>query len=231
MLTAPLALALTGGPVPQAGSLMISFQKIFGKTDVFYDLLEASAAQAKQSIQALQKLLSLPIDPSQNLDALIASRREDKKITQQIDEALCRTFVTELEREDIEALANVLYKIPKTVEKIAERVLICRDRLGPVDFSRQMKMKEDAIEIVVTMVSELRKKLHLERIKELNAKLQKVEGDADKLMLECLRVLYTTEKDAVVVIILKDLYDLMEKVVDRCRDAGNVIAHIVLKNS
>jgi uncharacterized protein Yka (UPF0111/DUF47 family) len=94
-----------------------------------------------------------------------------------------------------------------------------------------MKMKEEAIEIVVTMVSELRKKLHLERIKELNAKLQQIEGDADKLMLECLQVLYTTEKDAVVVIILKDLYDLMEKVVDRCRDAGNVIAHIVLKNS
>ncbi len=111
------------------------------------------------------------------------------------------------------------------------KVLICRDRLGPVDFSKQMKMKEDAIAIVVTMVSELRKKLHLERIKELNAKLQKVEGDADKLMLECLRVLYTTEKDAVVVIIMKDLYDLMEKVVDRCRDAGNVIAHIILKNS
>ncbi|MDZ4401975.1 DUF47 family protein [Prosthecobacter sp.] len=210
---------------------MISFQKIFGKTDIFYDLLEASAAQAKQSIQALNKLLSLPIDPSQNLDALIASRREDKKITQQIDEALCRTFVTELEREDIEALANVLYKIPKTVEKIAERVLICRERLGQVDFSKQMQMKQEAIEIVVTMVGELRKKLHLERIKELNARLQKVEGDADKLMLECLRVLYTTEKDAVVVIILKDLYDLMEKVVDRCRDAGNVVAHIVLKNS
>lgn len=210
---------------------MISFQKIFGKTDVFYDLLEASAAQARQSIEALNKLLTQPADPAQNLDAFVASRREDKKITQQIDEALCKTFVTELEREDIEALSNVLYKIPKTVEKIAERVLICRGRLGTVDFSKQMKMKEEAIEIVVTMVGELRKKLHLERIKELNAKLQKVEGDADKLMLECLRMLYTTEKDAVVVIILKDLYDLMEKVVDRCRDAGNVIAHIVLKNS
>jgi uncharacterized protein Yka (UPF0111/DUF47 family) len=33
------------------------------------------------------------------------------------------------------------------------------------------------------------------------------------------------------VVILKDLYDLIEKVVDRCRDAGNVVAHIVLKNS
>ena len=33
------------------------------------------------------------------------------------------------------------------------------------------------------------------------------------------------------VIALKDLYDLLEKVIDRCRDAGNVIFHIVLKNS
>jgi uncharacterized protein Yka (UPF0111/DUF47 family) len=33
------------------------------------------------------------------------------------------------------------------------------------------------------------------------------------------------------VVALKDLYDLLEKVIDRCRDAGNVIVQIVLKNS
>jgi hypothetical protein len=50
-------------------------------------------------------------------------------------------------------------------------------------------------------------------------------------MVELLRDLYAGEKDAVSVIALKDLYDLLEKVIDRCRDAGNVIFHIVLKNS
>ncbi|MFN0077225.1 MAG: DUF47 domain-containing protein [Prosthecobacter sp.] len=210
---------------------MISFQKIFGKTDVFYDLLEASAGQARQSVQALHKLLSRPIGSAPDLEAFSDSRREDKKITQQIDEALCRTFVTELEREDIEALANALYKIPKTVEKIAERLLISRERLGKVDFSPQVKLMDTAADIVLTMILELRKKLHLERVKVLNDKIQQVEGEADKLILNCLRELYTSEKDAVQVIILKDLYDLMEKVVDRCRDAGKVVAHIVLKNS
>jgi uncharacterized protein Yka (UPF0111/DUF47 family) len=209
---------------------MISFQKIFGKSDVFYDLLESSASHARESVQSLHKLLSDPNAP-QNLDAFVASRREDKKITQQIDEALCKTFVTELEREDIEALANALYKIPKTVEKIAERILICSTRLAGVDFSRQVKFMDAAAEIVLTMVVDLRKKMHLERVKGLNDKIQQVEGEADKLMVECLRTLYSTEKDAVQVVILKDLYDLMEKVVDRCRDAGNVVAHIVLKNS
>ncbi len=209
---------------------MISFQKIFGKSDIFYDLLESSASHARQSVQTLHQLLSDPAAP-QNLDAFTALRREDKKITQQIDEALCKTFVTELEREDIEALANALYKIPKTVEKIAERLLICSARLTGVDFSRQIKLMDSAAEVVLIMVVELRKKMHLERVKDLNDKIQQVEGEADKLVVECLRALYTTEKDAVMVVILKDLYDLMEKVVDRCRDAGNVVANIVLKNS
>ena len=50
-------------------------------------------------------------------------------------------------------------------------------------------------------------------------------------MVELLRALYRGEKDPVSVIALKDLYDLLEKVIDRCRDAGNVVYHIVLKNS
>jgi uncharacterized protein Yka (UPF0111/DUF47 family) len=210
---------------------MISFQKIFGKTDVFYDLLEASAAQARQSVESLSQLLSQPVGSAPNLDTFSAKRREEKKITRQIDEALCRTFVTELEREDIESLSNALYKIPKTVEKIAERVMITREKLAAVDFSAQIKLMAAAAEIVVTMISELRRKLHLERVKSLNEELQQIEGDADKLMLECLSGLYNNGKDGVQVVILKDLYDLIEKVVDRCRDAGNVVAHIVLKNS
>ncbi|HRH98297.1 MAG TPA: DUF47 family protein [Prosthecobacter sp.] len=210
---------------------MISFQKIFGKTDVFYDLLEASASQARQSVRALSKLLSDPAGASQNIEAFAVSRREDKKITQQIDEALCRTFITELDREDIEALANALYKIPKTVEKIAERIQISHERLVGVDFSSQIKLMDGAADIVVTMIVELCKKLHLERVKDLNEKIQQIEGEADKLILSRLRELYTEEKDAVQVIILKDLYDLMEKVVDRCRDAGNVVAGSGLKNS
>lgn len=210
---------------------MISFQKLFGKSDVFFDLLEASAGQAKQSVQALHRLLSHPDQRAANLDAFAAARREDKKITQQIDEALCRTFVTELEREDIEALATALYKIPKTVEKIAERVMISQQRLANVDFSSQMKLIDTAAEVVLTMISTLRKKPDLERVKGLNSQLQQVEGDADDLILECQRDLYTNEKDGVQVVVLKDLYDLMEKVVDRCRDAGKVVTQIVLKNS
>jgi uncharacterized protein Yka (UPF0111/DUF47 family) len=50
-------------------------------------------------------------------------------------------------------------------------------------------------------------------------------------MIELLQGLYKANHDPVTVVALKDLYDLLEKVIDRCRDAGNVIVQIVLKNS
>jgi len=207
---------------------MISLQKFFGKTDVFYNLLEASAEEARTSVQALSKLFDMPVE-ARSLDDFKLSRRKDKKITEEINEQLCKVFVSELEREDVEQLSNALYKIPKTVEKIAERVLIAGPRLHGISFSRKLKMMEEASETVVSMVKELRKKLHLERIKDMNARLQHIEGEADKMILENLKDLYTGSYDHIQTMILKDLYELMEKVVDRCRDAGNVVSHIVLK--
>ena len=42
---------------------------------------------------------------------------------------------------------------------------------------------------------------------------------------------FTNERDASRLILRKDLFELLEKAIDRCRDAGNVIYAIVLKNS
>ena len=50
-------------------------------------------------------------------------------------------------------------------------------------------------------------------------------------MLDLLRDLYSGRHDSLEVIVLKDLYELLERIIDRCRDAGNVINHIVLKHS
>jgi uncharacterized protein len=210
---------------------MISFQKLFGKTDVFYSLLQASAEQASHSVKALRKLLEATSPGNDGLDEFRLTRKKDKEITQKINEELCRYFVTELEREDVADLSAVLYRIPKTVEKIAERFLICAGKVPATKLDRQLKLMEAATDTVVEMVAGLCAKADLESIKDLNAKMQLIEGDADKVMLALLADLYAGSQDPMQAMMLKDLYELMEKVVDRCRDAGNVVASIVLKHS
>jgi uncharacterized protein Yka (UPF0111/DUF47 family) len=209
---------------------MFSLQRLLGKEDKFFDLLEASAQEGCASVQALKKLVANPTQANV-LDDFALSRRKDKAITAEISEALCTTFVTALEREDIEALSIALYKIPKTIEKIGERIEIAPQHLKGVDISRQLDMLEKATETVLVMLKELRGGVKLERMKDINDRLQHVEGQADKLVLELLKELYSGKVSDVQVVFLKDLYELLEKVTDRCRDAGNVITQIVLKNS
>jgi uncharacterized protein len=209
---------------------MISIQKLLGKEDKFFDLLEGSAVEAHTSIKTLSKYLAQP-EMLTKMDEFNATRRKDKAITAQISEALCTTFVTALEREDIEALSVALYKIPKTVEKIAERIMLAPALLQGIDLASHLALMEKAGETVVTMIKELRRGIHLERIRMHNDQLQAIEGDADKKLLELLGLLYKRPNEVVKALFLKDIFELLEKVFDRCRDAGNVINHIVLKNS
>ncbi len=209
---------------------MFSLQKLLGKEDKFYSLLEASAEEARTSVQALVKL-SKDLDKATATDDLAYSRRKDKEITKEITSAVYTTFITAIEREDIGELSNALYKIPKTVQKFTERIMLAPQHVRGIDFSKQISLLERATDIVLELVKSLRDGMNLERVKELNDKLQFLEGEADKHMLSLYQDLFAGQHDPIQVIVLKDLYELLEKIIDRCRDAGNVISHIVLKNS
>ena len=57
-----------------------------------------------------------------------------------------------LEREDIQVLSNALYKVPKTVEKFAEHYIIAGPLVRGVDFSQQIRLLEQATDILLAMV-------------------------------------------------------------------------------
>lgn len=209
---------------------MFSLQTIFGKGDKFYGLLEASAGAARRSASALTEFLSQPGGAAKSLDEFRLARQREKKLAAEISEALVNTFVTALEREDIEALSGALYKIPKVIEKFAERYSLIDDRLGDVDFVSRARMLEKACDVLEQMVRQLRA-MKLEAMKELNDQLQALENEADRLILELFRDMYRNENDPVRFLLRKDLFEILEKAIDRCRDAGNVVYAIVLKNS
>jgi len=125
----------------------------------------------------------------------------------------------------------VLYKIPKIVEKFAERYMLAAERLGEVDFASRAQMLERACEVIEEMVGLLRKGMNIDTSKALNDKMQAIEAEADRLILELYRDTYARETDPMRYLILKDLFEMLEKAIDRCRDAGNVVHQIVLKNS
>src|SRR5881392_2724163 len=147
---------------------MLSIQKILGHDQKFFDLLEASSQEADVSVHHLIALLERleKKDSPQSLEEFVRSRRKDKQITQELTEQLCKTFITPFEREDIQALAAALYKIPKTVEKIGERILIFPADLHGRSFNKHLELLDQAAETVLAMVKELRKGTDIARARE-----------------------------------------------------------------
>jgi uncharacterized protein len=209
-------------------------KRILGRDERFFDLFEASAAEAKASVAIMARIMdTLDTDShDKQLDELASSKRKDKRITQEINELMCKTFVTPLDREDIESLSNALYKIPKSAAKISDRLLICP--LAPQTraiIRHQIKLLEDAVDTVASFVAILRERPDVEKAMDFNDKLHKIEGEADKLMVDLLKTLYSGAQDLRYSLAIKDISDMLEKAVDRCRDSGNIVFQIILKHS
>jgi uncharacterized protein len=100
-----------------------------------------------------------------------------------------------------------------------------------VDFSKQTVLIERATETLAEMISQLRKMPSLEKMKALNDKMQSIESEADDVILNLLGGVYGGQYEPIQAMMVRDLHDLLEKVIDRCRDAANAVTHIVMKNS
>ena len=208
---------------------MFSLQTIFGQGNQFYTLLEEAAEAAHDSARALHAMLR-DADRQPALDAFKLARLRERETSDKISQALVDSFITPIEREDIEALGTALYKIPKQIEKFADRYSLATQHLEHIDFAPRAAMLEQASGVVVEMVRQLRH-LKLEPMKALNDKLRSIENEADRLMLELYREIYSGKLDSLQMFLLKEFFEILEKAIDRCREAGVVAYQIVLKNS
>jgi uncharacterized protein Yka (UPF0111/DUF47 family) len=208
---------------------MFSLQTIFGKGNQFYGLLEDAAKAAADSTKALHQML-LARDQAPALDAFRLARERERSLADKINEELVNSFVTALEREDIEALSSALVRIPKQVEKFAERYAMATRLLVDMDFAPRAAMLEQAALVVADMVAQLRR-MKLDDMRVLNDRLRSIESEADRLMLELYRELYAGRYEGHQMFLIKEFFEILEKAIDRCREAGAVVYQIALKNS
>ncbi len=208
---------------------MFSLQTIFGSGKQFYTLLDEAAVAASDAAKALHSMLR-EADRQPALDAFKLARLRERAASDKISQALVDSFMTPIEREDIEALGSALYKIPKQIEKFADRYSLATTHLEHIDFAPRAAMLEQAAGVVVEMVADLRH-MNLDRMTALNEKLRSLENEADRLMLELYRDIYSGRLDNLQMFLLKEFFEILEKALDLCREAGVVAYQIVLKNS
>lgn len=211
---------------------MISIQRLTGRPREFFGLLEESAHLGAESARALRQMVSRSGDGPPDLSAITKARRQDKDVYLRLDALLSRVFATPIEREDLAAIGHQLYRLPKTVEKFAERYEIVHEMVKPADMALAMGMLERAADIVVQMVQSLaHSKTPLVEIKAMEARISQIDAEAGHLLLNAERGLYQAGTPALPTIVTKELYDVLRECLEVCGDIGGVLALAVLRNS
>src|SRR3546814_10173587 len=157
-------------------------QPCFGAGKEFFERLDESADAADEGAKARHAMLKEAVrQPA--LDAFKLARVRERSASDKISQARVESFMVPIEREDIEALGSALYKIPKQIEKFADRYSLALQHLEHIDFAPRAAMLEQAASVVAEMIHEP-KRMDLDRMSVLNEKLRTLGNEADRLMRE-----------------------------------------------
>ena len=204
----------------------------FPKEDKFNTLLGAMSEEAYQATAGFRDFITSTQETRKiAIDKIYAIRTQSKATSSKLTEELCRSFITPFDREDIQDIANILYKVPKIIEKVADRIMMHGMSTEGGDFLRQADLIIREAEATRVLLHALLSKKDLRTVTENVKLLKDLEHQGDKLRNELIVALFKSDRDIRDVILRRDIYDMLEKVVDRFRDLAGVALQIVLKNS
>ncbi len=212
---------------------MSFLSKLLPNEDKFYVLMRELSAQASAATLLLQEFTeATDIAARAQAGQKIADcKAEAKRLSETITREVSLSFITPFDREDIQEFATHLYKIPKTIDKIRERFELHDIRSDGNDFSRQVDLIVLEAKEMQDIVEALTKKGSEKAIIAKVDVLHELETRGDEVLGDLLKHLFLNTHDARELILRKDIYDMLEKVLDRYRDASAVALQIVLKHS
>lgn len=199
----------------------------------FLALLNEISELANTSVHSLRNL-TLEEDPEKAFKLardIEMAKHKAKEVSYEVTEMLCRTLMTPFDHEDIHRLSRGLYKILKVCKKAEERIIAFHLRPFQNDFFKLTQNMVEVSDILKDIVKSLNKIKNTKPIHEKCSMIHNIEGKTDVVLTQLTIDLYEQENDFKKVLIRKEVYNLMENIVDRHRDVSNVILEIVLKHS
>ncbi|MFO1258981.1 MAG: DUF47 family protein [Gammaproteobacteria bacterium] len=199
----------------------------------FFDLLCQTSELSNKCVHLLRDLaLEENDDNSFKLGREIEiTKQKAKEVTYEITERLCRTLVTPFDHEDIHHLSRMLYRIPKICERAQERLIAFHVHPFQNDFFKLTSNMVEASDEVHNLMKCLKSLKDTKHIHDKCGLIHNIEANTDKLLNQLTIDLYHFENDFKKILIRKEIYSLMESIVDRHRDVSNVILEVILKHS
>jgi len=186
---------------------------------------------AKKSVEVSEELVNLFEDIKNSNEYHVKIKkleREADELTRSVFAELNKTFITPLDREDLQRIASKLDDVIDYSEGISGRIISYHIQSTPpymLEIAKELTKQTKEVEFMISKLKNL--KVSKDLITHCR-NTSDIEHTIDDLYRSALGKLFETN-DAINIIKLKDIYEAIEQASDRCVDVADVVEDIVLK--
>ena len=209
------------------------FRRLMPREENFFALYARHADMIVRGATELRAMLEGGDAVQRHFSNVLMAEDDADAVTREVVQAVRRTFVTPFDRGDIQGLISRMDDTVDQMKKAAKTIVLFEMTEFPPEFRamadaglRCANLLREAVPLLVNITP------NAGRINELCEQIRRVEGDADDIHDAGVTELFrTTPPDqALRFIASREVFDLLEKIVDRFDDAANEIEGIVVEH-
>ena len=155
---------------------------------------------------------------------------EGDTLSHEIVDMLNRTFITPIDREDIYSLTNTLDDILDIINSMSNRIRLYKLNAA----NEHMLLFADTIDQSTQALANAVKHMHdtkrARRVLDYCIEVNRLENIGDQIREKAISHLFETEKDPIMVIKWKEIYEAAEGTLDVCEHVAKVIESILVKH-
>ena len=168
-------------------------------------------------------------------DAVLEDARFLKKQSNEIAKSALRklngTFITPIDREDIQSLANLLNKITKRIVRACSNLRIYQVESTTPEIKLQAMNLKEAVDELVPIIRLIRHTSHVEEASSLNSKMKEIESRGDEILNQTMAKLFLQTLQPLDVIKYREIHKDIESALNCCYDVSDEVLSVVLKHS
>ena len=213
------------------------FGKLLPREGNFFEMFNQHADHIVEAVHAFAKLVAHYNEPllrDQFMREVDEAERAADRVTHEVSKAVHKTFITPIDREQIHNLINTMDDVADLIQDSAETMTLYDIRTMTEELTRLTDLSVQSVERMrdaVKLLNKLANAATAEAALKFCEEIDKLEGDADRVLRSAISKLFREEPDVRELIKLKAIYELLETITDRCEDVANLIEGIVLENS
>lgn len=196
----------------------------------FYDFFNQNVEVCKQVANLFEQVMQEGL----NDNSLVLARELKHKsnaILKQTLQELNSTFITPIEREDIQSIAIRLNKITKKMVKVCKHLKVYRIIVFTDNMKKQAETLQNAVKELEFIIKHFNKSSDIKVITESNLRMKEIESHGDSILYAAMDELFSGKYKSLDVLKLRDIHKDIETALDSCFSISDQIVNIVFKQN